>query len=282
VNTPAPPTPDSPGFGRDIYVRTIAALVMAGLALVSAAAGSWPFALATGLLGCVAAWEWGRITRDTEWDHVTIGHALLAVLVPLAGTAGYGLPALVVTLVAAAAVTLAGLRYVGLGLLLTVPPALALVYLRSDPAVGLLAVFYVFLVVWVTDTAALLWGRAVGGPKLWPRVSPKKTWAGAMGGAGSAMIAALLFSLAIPFMPSAAWPTLLALLLSVVSQVGDLALSAVKRRFGRKDASRLIPGHGGLLDRIDGLMLAAVVAALIGGILSPHHPGAALLGLTTG
>jgi phosphatidate cytidylyltransferase len=121
---------------------------------------------------------------------------------------------------------------------------------------------FVMLIVWVTDIGGYFAGRGIGGPKLWPRVSPKKTWAGAIGGfaaslAVAAGFAACGFGKILPML-------LLGAVLSVASQLGDLFESAVKRRFGVKDSSHIIPGHGGLLDRLDGFVAAVVVAAIFG------------------
>ena len=118
------------------------------------------------------------------------------------------------------------------------------------------------LIVWVTDIGGYFAGRGIGGPKLWPRVSPKKTWAGAVGGLVFSLVVAAAFALLgfgkmLPLL-------LFGAVLSVVSQLGDLFESAVKRRFGVKDSSHLIPGHGGFLDRLDGFVAAIVFAAFIG------------------
>jgi phosphatidate cytidylyltransferase len=116
--------------------------------------------------------------------------------------------------------------------------------------------------VWVTDIGGYFAGRGIGGPKLWPRVSPKKTWAGAIGGfIASLAIAAVFASLGFGKMGPL---LLLGAAVSIASQLGDLFESAVKRRFGVKDSSQIIPGHGGLLDRLDGFVAAIVLAALIG------------------
>ena len=116
---------------------------------------------------------------------------------------------------------------------------------------------------WATDIAAYFAGRAVGGPKLWPAVSPKKTWSGAiggtLGGVAAGLLVAKLFGLAVSPML-----VLVAIGLSVVAQAGDLLESAVKRHFGAKDASQLIPGHGGLMDRLDGFLTAAAAAVMVG------------------
>jgi phosphatidate cytidylyltransferase len=133
---------------------------------------------------------------------------------------------------------------------------------RRDPASGFAALMLVLLVVWATDIGGYFAGRTIGGPKLWPQVSPKKTWAGAIGGfvaslAVAAGFAALNFGKMVPML-------LLASGLSIAAQLGDLFESAVKRRFGVKDSSHIIPGHGGLMDRLDGFVAAIVLAALLG------------------
>jgi phosphatidate cytidylyltransferase len=138
----------------------------------------------------------------------------------------------------------------------------ASILVRFDQTSGFAALMLVLLVVWVTDIGGYFAGRGLGGPKLWPRVSPKKTWAGAIGGfAASLVIAAGAAALGVgktgPLL-------LLGAALSVASQLGDLFESAVKRRFGVKDSSHIIPGHGGLLDRLDGFVAAVVLAAIFG------------------
>ena len=137
------------------------------------------------------------------------------------------------------------------------------VFLRNDPQFGLQALLFLFAIVWATDILAYFVGRAVGGPLLWPRLSPNKTWAGAVGGALGGVAAGIAVAYASGG-PRAAVAGVLALILSIVAQAGDLFESAVKRRFGVKDASNLIPGHGGMMDRLDGFLVAALAAVLIG------------------
>jgi phosphatidate cytidylyltransferase len=150
----------------------------------------------------------------------------------------------------------AGIFYAGV--LITAP-----LVLRQDAELGFLAMVLLFAIVWTTDILGYFAGRAIGGPKLLPEISPKKTWSGALAGAAGAMIvAALVASLFGAFNRTAIAG--IALLLSVVSQLGDLLESWIKRRFGAKDASQLIPGHGGVMDRLDGFWAAAFVACLIG------------------
>ena len=126
-----------------------------------------------------------------------------------------------------------------------------------------IAVIFVFLVVWATDTAAYFSGRLIGGPKLAPRFSPKKTWSGAIGGASAAVVVGLMVAL-VAGIEGKLWAAAIAFALSVVSQFGDLGESALKRRFDVKDSGALIPGHGGIMDRVDGLVAAMVVAVIIG------------------
>jgi phosphatidate cytidylyltransferase len=194
-----------------------------------------------------------------------------AVLGPIAIAAAYfgGWPFGVFWAAAAAAVlwewsklvsgpiwTIAGIFYAGV--MFAAP-----VVLRADAAHGLLAILLLFAIVWTTDVFGYFAGRAFGGPKLWPAVSPKKTWSGAIAGALGAMIAAVLVAgLFGSFNRTAI--ALIALVLSAVSQLGDLFESWVKRQFGAKDASQLIPGHGGVMDRLDGFWAAALIGCLIG------------------
>jgi phosphatidate cytidylyltransferase len=140
---------------------------------------------------------------------------------------------------------------------------IAPVVLRRDANYGMIVIFMLFAIVWTTDIAGYFGGRAIGGPKLAPSISPKKTWSGAIAGlVGVAVIA----SLAARYIPAARTAPLVivSILLSLVSQAGDLAESALKRRFGIKDSSQIIPGHGGVMDRLDGFWAAAVCAAIIG------------------
>ena len=153
-------------------------------------------------------------------------------------------------------------NWVAAGFLYAAAAEVASVLVRLDPVKGFAALMFVLLIVWVTDSGGYFAGRGIGGPKLWPKVSPKKTWAGAAGGFAASLAVAVAFA---AFGLGNAGPLLmLGAVLSVVSQLGDLFESAVKRRFGVKDSSHIIPGHGGLMDRLDGFVAAVVVAALFG------------------
>jgi len=148
------------------------------------------------------------------------------------------------------------------GIVYAVVCALPPIVLRSSYNFGLHAILFLFAGVWATDVAGYVVGRLIGGPKLWPAVSPKKTWSGAIGGVAGAIFfgSAVVHLSGIPV----GFIILVAVILSISAQFGDLAESAIKRQFGVKDASHIIPGHGGVMDRLDGFIVAALLAMLIG------------------
>jgi phosphatidate cytidylyltransferase len=168
------------------------------------------------------------------------------------------------------AISALGVAYVGL-------PAVALLWLRGDEPLGAAAVLFVLVIVWTSDTAAFAAGRSLGGPKLWPRVSPNKTWSGLAGAlVGSALAGALFAGVS-----GLGTPACLAgkgVLLGLVAQLGDLAESSLKRGFGVKDASALIPGHGGFMDRADSMVAATMAAAMFAAAVGVGAPARALLG----
>jgi phosphatidate cytidylyltransferase len=154
-----------------------------------------------------------------------------------------------------------GVLYIGLA-------GIALIHLRGDTAAGRGNVLFLFLVVWASDIGAYLAGRRFGGPKLAPAISPNKTWSGAAGGLTCAMLVGLLAAAVIaPEGLVIGRVLLVAAVLAVLAQLGDLFESWLKRRFNVKDSSALIPGHGGLLDRLDAVLAAAPAAALFGALL---------------
>ena len=153
-----------------------------------------------------------------------------------------------------------GAAWCAAGLLYAAALLIAPVLLRRDAGFGFAAILFLFAIVWLTDIAAYFAGRAIGGPKLMPRVSPNKTWSGAIGGTLPAVVGGVLVARQFAHRQPRSPSPCVALVLSVVSQAGDLFESAVKRQFNAKDASQLIPGHGGLMDRLDGFVAAAVAA----------------------
>jgi phosphatidate cytidylyltransferase len=250
---------------RNLLLRVAAAAVLVPLALVCAYVGGWLWTVMVTLAVIGLYIEWlmvigaARATRPAATGAVAL--ALIGVCLSLARLDA-GLLVAVLGLAGVALLSQQHRGWTAAGLLYAGAAQFAAVLLRADREMGFAALIFVLLVVWATDTGGYFAGRGIGGPKLWPRVSPNKTWAGAVGGfAGSLVVAGGFAGLGI----GRALPLLfLGAVLSVAGQLGDLFESAVKRRFGVKDSSHLIPGHGGLMDRLDGLVAALVLAAVFG------------------
>jgi phosphatidate cytidylyltransferase len=251
---------------------------MVVLAIAATVLGGWWFVLLWAVAAVVVYWEWSSmVARQAKLPLVAGAAALLAA----AAAAGYGHFDYATGTVAAGAIAVVALAprrrvWSAGGVLYAGVLVLAPETIRRDVPLGPIAVFFLFAVVWATDILGYFVGRLVGGPKLAARISPKKTWAGAIGGAVGAVVLGVGF-LSLKGYAALGSPALTALVLSIVSQGGDLLESAVKRRFGVKDASHVIPGHGGLMDRLDGFLAAAGVAALIG--IVRGGPDAAAQGL---
>lgn len=255
---------DRPQSG-ELGKRLVSAVVMAALAIAAVVAGGPPFLLFWAVAAVGVFLEWSAMTEGPALRARMLAGAAFAAAALLMGTGDPG-AALLAVLAGAAVVAVldrsprrlwrgAGVLYAGTALL---GPGL----LRGDREFGLFALLFLFAVVWSTDVFGYFVGRAVGGPRLAPAVSPNKTWSGALGGAfgAVAMGAAVAGIAGAEAAPEAA----VALVLSIASQAGDLFESGIKRRFGVKDASHVIPGHGGLMDRLDGFIAACGVAALLG------------------
>lgn len=253
--------------GGELALRVCSALVLVPIAIGTAYLGGWPFAVFWGLAAMGVLWEW--ISLVARSDHRTVlmtGGASLALAVALVAT-GHLLAAVIVlaisTLGVAALAPAKWRTWIAAGVPYAGALGVAPVVLRSDSEDGFLAVIFLFAIVWTTDVVAYFSGRAIGGPKLMAQVSPKKTWSGAIGGTLAAVIVAFVLAkmMALSGLFAIA---MLAVVLSICAQGGDLFESFLKRRFGAKDSGHLIPGHGGLMDRLDGFITASVVAALIG------------------
>jgi phosphatidate cytidylyltransferase len=245
-------------------------IVLGAVALACAWAGGWPWVVLVAVVGLALALEWvglctGRTTLRPDLSG-WVSMAVLAASVAISGWLGVrgGLVLLVVgaaaTGVAALATRAANPLWRSFGVVYLGAPCLAIVWLRASPEAGLSVLLWVLALVWATDIAAYVAGKRIGGPKLAPRISPAKTWAGLAGGVAAAAVVGAVAAL---------WLRLgsvhvlvgLSAALAVVEQIGDLIESAIKRRFGVKDSSAIIPGHGGFLDRVDGLMAVAVAVA---------------------
>ncbi len=262
--------PGAAGPWRDLRVRLTTALVLGPLVLACIwLGGMWFLALmAVALAGL--AWEWVRLCGGAGLG--AAGLAMPGLVLLAGGLAALGLPWLAVALLPMGAALLWRLAgplprgFLALGVLYLGLFGVAFITLRLDAGAGRANVFFLLLLVWASDSAAYVAGRALGGPKLWPAVSPGKTWSGAFGGLLGAMLVGVLAALLVAPAPLL-WAALVAGGLGVVSQAGDLLESGIKRRFGVKDSSHLIPGHGGLLDRLDGFLAAAPLAAALSMIL---------------
>jgi phosphatidate cytidylyltransferase len=262
----------------NLMMRVVAALVLAPLAIALAYAGGWMWAFLVTLASIGLFVEWLSVVGAGQVGPTGAGTIALAAMGFFVAL-GWLTPVVLIGLLGLVCIAFLarGKRgWAAAGFLYAVAALVASVLVRQDPVNGFVALMFVLLVVWATDIGGYFAGRSIGGPKLWPRVSPKKTWAGALGGFGVSLAVAGSFA---TFGLGKAVPLLvLSAVLSAVSQLGDLFESAVKRRFGVKDSSHLIPGHGGLMDRLDGF-IAAVLVASIFGILrhGVHSAGSGLM-----
>lgn len=253
--------------GRELLLRVCSAVVLAPLALTAAYIGGWPFALFWALAAVGVFWEWVSLMIESRARALLVTGIGSVALTAALAQAGHVRAA--VALLATGAFALIGLApngrrlWLAAGLLYAGSLAVAPIVLRSDLELGFLTIILLFAIVWSTDITAYFLGRAIGGPKLMRSVSPHKTWSGALSGAGAAIVSALVVA-AVGGLTDTFQVAMLACVLSVSAQAGDLLESALKRTFGAKDSSSLIPGHGGLMDRLDGFVVASFVAAVIG------------------
>lgn len=255
-------------MSSELKKRTASAIVLAILAIGATTLGGLAFCAMSAVIALAIYYEWSTITRLADRDFPAFAFGWLAtILISLnlvAGDQGMSIPLL-------GGLTITGVLFVVLrrgswwlpgGIFYAGLSGISLAAIRGTDQPGFVAMIFVFAVVWATDILAYFVGRAIGGPKLAPRISPGKTWSGACGGTAFGVLAGAAVSLA--YFPSLTFrTTLLAFVLSVAGQVGDLFESFIKRRFGVKDSSHLIPGHGGVMDRVDGLVFAGFAAFLL-------------------
>ena len=257
--------PDAAKASSNLFIRVVAALILAPLTIMVVFAGGWLWILLVTAVSVGLFYEWHAIVNAKREPRVFAVGVIGLELIGLALWFGWNGVAFVTAVIAPTLIALlsAEKRYWNVGGFVYAAAALiASVLVRLDPAIGFYALVFPLLIVWVTDIGGYFAGRAFGGPKLAPRISPKKTWAGAIGG----LMLSIVIALAAAWL---GWGRLLPLLvvgilLSIVSQFGDLFESWVKRQFDVKDSSQIIPGHGGLLDRLDGFVAAIVFAAIFG------------------
>jgi len=250
---------------RNLLMRVVVAAVLAPLAIAIAYVGGsfWVALVTLAVIGLYVEWLMIiGLARDTRVVTYGIVAFALAGGCLATGRIEIALIILCIGLLATAVIAPEQRHWVAAGFLYAAAAETASILVRLDVAKGFVTLMFVLLIVCVTDSGGYFAGRGIGGPKLWPRVSPKKTWAGAIGAFAASLIVAACF--AALDLGRTGPLLLLGGMLSIVSQLGDLFESAVKRRFGVKDSSHVIPGHGGLLDRLDGFVAAIVVAAIFG------------------
>lgn len=266
------PLPPAIAPGSELRLRIMSAIVMAIVALATLIWGGWVFAIVWTVVALAVFWEWIAMSGVAART-VRLGTGLAAIVVIGTSLALGHVALAMLALVTGALVqlltgkgrddrmwALAGFLYAAVLLI-------ALILVRSEPVIGLAAIAWMFAVVWSTDIVAYFTGRALGGPKLWPSISPKKTWSGFWGGLVAGTLAGLavsevaqLWSVPVPMGPLGI--IMLSAAASILGQGGDLAESAMKRHFGVKDSGALIPGHGGFMDRVDAFWAVAVLGLL--------------------
>jgi phosphatidate cytidylyltransferase len=226
--------------------------------------GGWFFTALVIVAGLIMNWEWDRLCGGTgRGAHLWLrGGAIVGAMTSF--QLGHPLWALAIAVIGGLAASVApsfgraGWRVLGASYIIA--PCIALIWLRGEPATGLATVIWLLAVVWASDTGAYFFGRAIGGPKMAPKISPNKTWAGLIGGAGSAAIVGIAAGY-LTGAQSFVYLVVSGAILALVGQLGDVFESSIKRRFKVKDSGSIIPGHGGLFDRLDSLLFVAVIYA---------------------
>ena len=249
-----------------LKLRVVSALVAAPVALAAVWLGGWGLAIFAAAAAVLMSLEWSRLTGcdHPHWlPAAMIGTVLAAILAAALAAFGWAVGLILATAMAMTAGGFAQRRlaWAAAGTLYVGPPCIALLWLRGLEPWGLETVLWLFALVWAVDSGAYFVGRTIGGPRLAPSLSPNKTWAGLGAGVATALLvclgaAALTGAKLVPMASLSAG-------LAIVEQAGDLIESALKRHFHVKDAGRLIPGHGGLLDRVDGLVTTLLAVALL-------------------
>ncbi|NIX77147.1 phosphatidate cytidylyltransferase [Microvirga terricola] len=268
------PQAAKPSSSKELGARVASALVLIPVALVAAYWGGWPFALFWFAAGIAMMIEWTNMTRVEPLRTVQavfgVGLAVLTALFLANAAFGLGVLACVIFLVTGTFLAKGsdGRRWAASGFAYAVIIVLVPPIVRAHPNLGLIGLLWMFAVVWATDIAAYFTGRALGGPKLWPQVSPKKTWSGFAGGLLAGTLGGFLVAwgaqrlgLMPPF--SLRNTVMLSMVASVASQLGDLGESALKRHCNVKDSSHLIPGHGGVMDRLDGFWAVSLILGIV-------------------
>ena len=255
----------------DLRVRTFSAVVLMPPAVVIVYVGGIFYTAGIAALAYLLLMEWCSIVSHSERKYYDRMLGLGLVLALMIAGYGYwqwagGLLATIVALALSARLTGHATNWLAAGVCYSGVACFSLLLLRQGES-GAFNVLFLLAIVWSTDIGAYLVGRTLGGPKLWPAISPKKTWSGSVGGLIFGFVAGIAICAVYDFTIDLRIIVIIALL-SIATEIGDLIESGFKRSFSIKDTGNLIPGHGGVLDRLDGLLLAAIVAMVIGGLES--------------
>jgi phosphatidate cytidylyltransferase len=256
----------------ELRLRIVSGIVLAVVVLAATWLGGLVFSLLTALISVLIFYEWATITGQSRTSRLTAFGLASVVVVAVeyvfrGASSGYFSSLVLLLGFTVAAVVIGAVRkrdyWLAGGIFYSGLSGISLTALRGAGHDGLINILFIFAIVWATDIFAYFVGRAIGGPKLAPPISPGKTWSGAIGGTVAGVIGGVMV-IYFAGEPVSGWHGIIAAVLSIGSQIGDLFESWIKRRFGVKDSSRLIPGHGGVMDRVDGLVVACFLAFLSG------------------
>lgn len=286
----APPEPTQNGTGTsgrkhltNLQIRILSAVILAVAVLGLVWLGGLVCRVLAALVAAAIYYEWATMRRTpTDARHqvlaaASLGVVLLCLILDFDAKVLFGVTALAVLVSAAHGWWSGDGFWDAGGVAYAAVSGVTLALIRDDDRAGLVAILFLFAIVWATDVFAYFVGRSLGGPRLAPSISPGKTWSGAIGGAAGGIIAGVLLAALTGW--GGLWAAATALVLAIVAQFGDLLESLLKRRQGVKDSSRMIPGHGGLMDRVDGLVAAAWALYVIGALFgSADNPASGLVG----
>lgn len=262
--------PGAGGRSRELWLRILSSAVILPPVMALFWLGGHYFLALVVFMAAVMAWEWANLVAPECPRSLRVLTGLFGALLVLAAAQIFQKPIAFAVLLGLAAAYIVAIRLgagawlpkLWPGLAIALIPSISVYWLRLLPDAGLETALWLVLSVVITDVAAFAAGRTIGGPKIWLRVSPNKTWAGLLGGmAASAGFGALM---GVSLAPANPWLlAVLGALIAIIAQMGDFAESALKRALGAKDSGALIPGHGGILDRVDGQIAVLPIAAAL-------------------